>query len=100
VQNFSDDARSNLRKIIYEKDLVTKTEHGHFSAASKMLNIMKNKQNRLYIKSVMTSGNNNDKKWRIYKYMKANEADIVHLNVIKSCFLEADEERVGRISKA
>ena len=32
--------------------------------------------------------------------MKQNETDIVHLNAIKSCFLEADEARCGKIEKS
>jgi len=41
----------------------------------------------------------NDKKMKIYFYMKANQADIQHLYAIKNAFLEADEERCGRITK-
>ncbi|CDW82666.1 ef hand family protein [Stylonychia lemnae] len=103
MANFGPDMQNTIHKIVGSSTIHNATKaydwSKQISAISKKVNILKNIQNKMYIKQAQGTEQIHSKKEKIRKYMKENDVDIMHLNAIDGAFLDCDEERAGTITK-
>ncbi len=89
----AEDVRKALNRIISHKtDVKEVNEKCTFSAGNRKLNLMRNKNNSIFLKALHQGGESiHAQKAIIRGYIKENNIDIMHLNAFKSAFLDCDE---------